>query len=391
MLALASGGLGIAAASKNFPGNRFWEHLGHQFEHVEWVGCSFWDLIQPSFMYIVGVSMAFSYAARAARGQSYRSMLFSAVRRALILVLLGIFLRSASSDRTNWTFIDVLTQIGLGYVPLFLLWNRSTRVQLATAFVILVAYWGLFYFYPLPNPNYDFEKVGVPVDWEHQQTGNMAHWNKNTNPAAAFDRWFLNLFPRWAQPKDNKAPGPAEAPPREAFRFEPGGYATLNFIPSIATMISGIVAGEFLRRRQPGGRAFWMLVLAGLLGLVAGLVLHAAGIVPIVKRIWTPSWVLFSTGLTTWMLAAFYGIVEVLGFRKWTYPLVVVGANSIVIYAMSHLSVRWVVRMLQVHLGRRSFELFGPGYEPLVRNLAVLAVLWLVCWWLYRQRIFVRI
>ena len=391
MLALASGGLGIAAVSKKFPDSRFWNLMGHQFEHVEWVGCSFWDLIQPSFMFIVGVSMAYSYAARAARGQSYRQMLLGAARRALILVLLGIFLRSASSDRTNWTFIDVLTQIGLGYVPLFLLWNRPARVQMATACLILVAYWVLFYFYPLPGPNYDFAKVGVPVRWEHLEKGTMAHWNKNTNPAAAFDRWFLNLLPRWAQPPADRTKPPTHDPPREPFRFEPGGYATLNFIPSIATMTFGLVAGEFLRRRQADRRTFWMLMAAGLLGVVAGLSLHALGVVPIVKRIWTPSWVLFSTGLTTWMLAGFYGVVEVLGFRRWTYPLVVVGANSIVIYAMSHLSVRWIGRMLQIHLGRRGFELFGSNFEPLVRNLAVLAVLWLVCWWLYRQRIFVRI
>ena len=395
MLALASGGLGIAAAAGNFPNSRFWQLLGFQFEHVEWVGCTFWDLIQPSFMFIVGVSMAFSYAARAQRGQSYRGMLLQAVRRAVILILLGIFLRSANLDRTNWTFTDVVTQIGLGYVPLFLLWNRGARVQLAAAVAILAAYGLVFYAYPLPDRNYDTSQVGVPADWPHNLSGNMAHWNKNTNAAAAFDRWFLNLFPHW-EPRDKPPAGYVPASVREdmrrvPFRFDGGGYATLNFIPALATMIFGLMAGELLRKPRPQGQTLLILLGSGLVLLAAGLALHAAGIVPIVKRIWTPSWALFSTGCTLWMLAAFYGVVEVLNFRKWTYPLVVVGANSILIYAMSHLSVSWIVRMLQIHLGRRGFELFGPGVEPLVRNLAVLLVMWLICWWLYRQRIFVRI
>jgi predicted acyltransferase len=116
MLAMASDGLRIAQVARNFPSSSAWKWVAYHFDHVPWVGCAIWDMIQPSFMFMVGTSMAFSYAGRQARGDSYGKMLRHAVVRALVLVLLGIFLRSRSTTETNFTFEDVLTQIGLGYV-----------------------------------------------------------------------------------------------------------------------------------------------------------------------------------------------------------------------------------------------------------------------------------
>ena len=118
------------------------------------------------------------------------------VYRALLLVALGIFLRSQARPQTYFTFEDVLTQIGLGYVFLFLLaWTRPA-VQWAAAAVILVGYWAAFALYPLPPAGFDTTLVGVPANWPHHLTGFAAHWDKNTNLANAFDQWFLNLFPR---------------------------------------------------------------------------------------------------------------------------------------------------------------------------------------------------
>src|SRR5215213_6570529 len=221
MLAMASDGLRIAQVARSFPSSPTWQFLAYHFDHVPWVGCAVWDMIQPSFMFMVGTSMAFSYAGRAARGDSYGKMFRHAVVRALVLVLLGIFLRSRSTSETNFTFEDVLTQIGLGYVFLFLLWGRSFRVQLLAAVVILAAYWALFFFWPLPPADYDWQAVGVPADWPHL-TGNSAHWDKNANPGHYFDQWFLNLFPR-----------------SNPWVFNGGGYLTLSFIPSLATMLFG--------------------------------------------------------------------------------------------------------------------------------------------------------
>jgi heparan-alpha-glucosaminide N-acetyltransferase len=121
--------------------------------------------------------------------------------------------------QTNFTFEDTLSQIGLGYTFLFLLGMRSARVQWIAFVAIVVGYWALFAAYPV-RPDFDYPAVGVPADWPHLMSGFLAHWNKNSNPAWAFDVWFLNLFPR-----------------SEPFRDNGGGYATLNFIPTLATMI----------------------------------------------------------------------------------------------------------------------------------------------------------
>src|SRR5688572_19402885 len=109
MLAMASGGLGLARVARQFPDSRLWDNIAYQVDHAAWRGCSFWDLIQPSFMFIVGVAMPFSYARRIQQGQSWPKMFLHAIVRSLILIALGIFLRSTGTKGTNFTFEDVLT------------------------------------------------------------------------------------------------------------------------------------------------------------------------------------------------------------------------------------------------------------------------------------------
>ena len=119
---------------------------------MEWVGCSLHDLIQPSFSFLVGVALPFSLAGRLAREQSKMKMTAHALWRSLILVFLGVFLRSRGSSQTNFTFEDTLSQIGLGYTFLFVLALFSRRVQWAALAVILVGYWGAFALYPPSRP-----------------------------------------------------------------------------------------------------------------------------------------------------------------------------------------------------------------------------------------------
>jgi predicted acyltransferase len=376
MLAMASGGLGLHQVANNLReaghDSPIWNVIGYQFEHVEWVGCALWDLIQPSFMFIVGVAMAYSCATRQAHGQHYGQMLRHAIVRAIILVLLGVFLRSDGRGQTYFTFEDVLSQIGLGYVLLFLLWNRPAWVQWTAAIGILVGYWLLFAVYPAPGPE-DYAAAGLAGDWPRLE-GLAAHWDKNTNAAAAFERWFLNLFPR-----------------EKPFTNNGGGYLTLSFIPSLATMIFGLLTGEMLRGPRSGGRKLAILVGAAIAGLALGLLLQWTGICPIVKRIWTPSWALFSTGWVLLILAAFYAVVDLLGYRRWTFPLIVVGMNSITMYVMAELSKDWLYGTLRTHFGTRPFDFLGPEYAPSLAQLWILLAMWLICYWLYRQRIFIRI
>ena len=119
-----------------------------------------------------------------------------ALWRSLVLVFLGVFLRSLNSSQTNFTFEDTLSQIGLGYTFLFVLALYSRRVQWIALALILLGYWGAFALYRIPGPEFEFSAVGVPPEWPHHPVGFAEHWDKNSNLAWAFDTWFLNLFPR---------------------------------------------------------------------------------------------------------------------------------------------------------------------------------------------------
>ena len=353
--------------------NGFWKFLCHHQSHVAWIGCSLHDLIQPSFSFLVGTALPFSIASRLAKGQTFGRMTLHASWRALVLILLGVLLRSTGTDQTNWTFEDTLSQIGLGYVFLFLLGFRPMRDQWIAFGLLLVGYWSAFALYPLPGPNFDYSKVIPEKNWTHL-IGFAAHWDKNSNFAWAFDTWFLNLFPRKAH-----------------FDFNGGGYSTLSFIPTLATMILGLIAGEIVRgSRPPWSKVKWMAV-AGVVGLASGWLLGALGICPVVKRIWTPSWVLFSGGWCFLFLAAFYAIVDLKGYRRWAFPLVVVGLNSIAAYCIDHLFNGFIQKNLVTNLGRNVFRVFGETYYPLVHGGATILVCWLILYWMYRRKIFLRI
>src|SRR5688572_16710600 len=121
--------LHLGRMARNFPESKFWGFLAHQQSHVEWIGCTLHDLIQPSFTFMVGVALPFSIASRVAKGQAFGVMLTHAIWRSLLLIFLGIFLRSVGAPMTNFTFEDTLTQIGLGYTFAFLLAFARGRTQ----------------------------------------------------------------------------------------------------------------------------------------------------------------------------------------------------------------------------------------------------------------------
>jgi predicted acyltransferase len=300
-------------------------------------------------------------------------MLVHTIWRSIILIALGIFLRSTHSSQTYFTFEDTLTQIGLGYTFLFLLAFRSQRFQWTALGLILFGYWLAWALYPAPGPGFDWIAVGVPANWPHNFTGFAAHWNKNSNLGTAIDQWFLNLFPR-----------------TKPFVANEGGYLTSSFIPTLGTMILGLIAGQWVRAAAPRV-PFRKLILAGVLCLAAGTILHVTGICPVVKRIWTPSWTLFSGGVCFFFVAAFSWLIDVKGNRRLAFPLVVVGRNSIVAYVMAELGRSFVADSLHIHLGRRPFEILGPALEPLLLGAVILLIYWLVLLWMYRRNIFIRI
>jgi predicted acyltransferase len=357
-----------------FPQSSFWAVVAYNTTHVQWQGCSLHDLIQPAFSFLVGAAMPFSIASRTARGEPFGRMVGHAIWRSIALMALGIFLRSLESHQTYWTFEDTLTQIGLGYTLLFLLAFASVRVQAVTFSVILIAFWTAFVLYPLPPANFDYTSVGVPADWPHLYSGFLAHFNKNSNLSWAFDVWFLNLFPR-------------ESP----FQFNEGGWSTLSFIPTLATMILGLWTGQWLRTSRTTAQKLQGLVLAGIALTLAGLVLQWLGLCPIVKRIWTSSYTLYSGGLVVLILSAIYAVTDLKGWTRWMFPLVVIGSNSIAVYVMSWTIESFVGSALRRHLGEAPFAILGPAFEHVLLGASVLATFWLVLFWMYRRKIFLRI
>lgn len=361
----------VAAAH---PGSRFWEFLALNQSHVAWFGCTLHDLIQPSFSFLVGVALPYSLASRAARGQSPAAAWRHAAWRALALILLGVFLRSVGQPQTRWTFEDTLSQIGMGYLFLFGLGHRSQRIIWAAFIVIVAGYWLAFLLYPLPSPGFDYAAVGVPADWPHHYQGLAAHFNKNSNLAWAFDTWFLNLFPRVAP-----------------FTHNGGGYATLSFIPTLGTMILGLVAGRWLRAGLAPREVLRRFILAGFAGILLGLLLHYSGICPLVKRIWTPGWTIFSGGCCFLLLAGFYYLVDLKGWRRAAFPLVVIGMNSIAIYVLVHLVDGFIIESFMVHFGRGVFNVLGEGKATLLSGGYALLVFWLTLYWMHRRKLFIRI
>jgi heparan-alpha-glucosaminide N-acetyltransferase len=374
MITLAFTGFGLAGTARQHlqvdPESGFWREVYHQFEHAEWTGGGYWDMIQPSFMFMVGVAMAFSYAKRQQTGQSYLSMLGHASVRSLVLIVLGIYFSG------RWELMNVLTQIGLGYTFLFLLWGRSLRTQAIAAAAILVGTWLLYMLYPAPGidlaaGNMD---IGIKPEWAAKHLTDIdRHWYKNANVGQAVDRVVLNALPN-----------------EKEFQFNGGGYQTINFVPSLVTMLFGLMCGELLRGRLSHRDKLLILLAAGMAGLALGQMLASSGVCPLVKRIWTPSWALYSTGWCCLILMGFYGVIDVLGYRRWAFPLVVVGMNSIAIYFMGQTLRGYTIRAWH-GVASPAFTAVGPLWTPMLECTLAGLLFWLVCLWMYRQKIFVRI
>ena len=385
MITLAFGGFGLAKTAGNMldlqPASSFWIAMQNQFSHVQWAGCTYWDLIQPSFMFMVGLSMPYSYGKRRKDGDGNIALLFHAISRSIILILLGVFLSSNWSSSTTWSLMNVLSQIGLGYTFVFLLWRRSWVTQSIAAVLILVTTWGLYTTHEGAglDTKQDNAEIGVTAEWASENLNEIKPaWHKNANFGHAVDRWFLNL------------PNPY-LPRKAAFEFNAGGYQTFNFFPSIVTMLFGLMCGELLRSGASKGRIIQALLIAGVLGVLWGHILAEFGISPMIKRLWSPSWVLFSGGCCCLFLLVFYFLFDVLKLTWLAFPLVIVGTNSIAMYGMGMMLKPWVAKTIKIHAGPSIFEHWGSNWEPAVQSISIGFAFWLICLYLYRKRIFFRI
>ena len=216
--------------------------------------------------------------------------------------------------------------------------------------------------------------MGVRADWPHHVTGFAAHWDKNTNLAARVDQWFLNLFPR-------------ERP----FVYNGGGYLTLNFVPSLATMIFGLLAGGVLRSARAGPEKLRLLIFWGTAGSRSAWSIHLLGLCPIVKRIWTPSWTLFSAGWVTLFLAGYYYVIDLKGYR--TMDVSVPRRRRQLDRDVRARARRDRLRdaVAADPLRRGPVRVFGAVFAPVLLGACTLALFWLILHWMYRNRVLVRI
>jgi predicted acyltransferase len=374
MLLMMAEVLQFYKVSEALPESGFWKFMTFHQSHVTWLGCSLHDLIQPSFTFLVGLVLPYSILSRKSKNESFQKMLLHTVWRAFVLVMLGVFLRSMHSEMTYYTFEDTLSQIGLGYIFLFVLGFATFRVQFIAFISILLGYWAFFALYEVQAQPTNYLNLNVAADWNQNLSGFAAHWNINANPAWAFDRWFLNLFPR-------------ESP----FVGSPGGYSTLSFIPTLATMIFGLMAGNILISNRLPLSKVKLFVQMGVIAIVIALVLEYLGVCPIIKKIWTPTWVLFSGGVCCLFLAFFYFVIDIKQNFKWVFILKIIGMNSIAAYVIAHTIDGFISSSLFIHFGKKYNQIFGVPYQSLVHGGLILFFEILILYWMYRRKLFLRV
>ena len=362
--------LELDEVAMHFPDSALWRFIGFHSSHVPWVGCSLNDLIHPSFAFLTGASLVFSVTSRVSKGQSKLSMTAHALWRATALILLGIFLRSQGRPMTNWTFDETLTQTGLGYMFVFALAFCGSPMRWFCFAGLLVVHWLIYVCYPLLPPHPDPSIFNIPEGWNHDFDGFFAHWNHNRNAGWVFDRWFLNEFPR--------------SRPYVGYL---GGYATLNFIPTIATMILGLMAGTWLKQAAITRR----LLVFGLAFIVTSLALQVAGICPIVKHLWTPAWVFLSGGCCFLILAALHHIIDVRLWRRWSLLFVAIGMNSLAFYLLRHLLADFLHENLERHFGAQIFQTFGAEFQPVMIGSCSLIILLGIVLAMHRRKFYFRL
>ena len=322
--------------------------LDAQFQHVPWAGFHFYDLIFPLFLFVVGAVLPFSLTKRLEAGANRTELYRHLVRRLVLLFLLGL----VYNGLLGFNFHDlriagVLQRIAICYfVAALVVMNTSVQGQAAVAGGILLAYWAVMMLVPVPGFG-----AGVLTP-----QGNLASF---------IDRHLL---------------------PHPYCCFASGdNEGILSTIPAIATTLMGVLAGHWLRSNRSPNRKTSGLALAGIASLVVGFAWSFN--FPIIKNIWTSSFVLVAGGWSLLLLALFYWIIDVRGYRRWAFFFTIIGVNAITIYVVWHLFDFGVISAIFVHgfIGD-----FGP-LRPVFWAVSVMMTGWLFLYFLYRQKIFLKV
>ena len=327
----------------------FLEHFFIQFEHHPWHGLRFWDLIQPFFMFIVGVAMPFSYQSRISKGESNRTITRHIIQRSFILLAFGVGLHCGYNKRLVWELWNVLSQLSVTIPIAFFLMKYPLKIQLVVSLILLLLSDQAYRWFPLEGYNQP--------------------WVIDKN----FGSWMDMLL----MGKLNNG----------------GGWVTINCISTAAHTIWGVMAGQLLLKDISRKGKFKTLLVAGGIALFIGFSLDLTGITPIIKRIATSSFVFASGGWALFVLAFSYWLIDIKGYKNWIFIFTVVGTNSIFIYIFFQtVGGQWLNDFTAIFSkGMLSWTGASVFILNLFTSIVILATEWGLCYWLYRRKIFFRI
>lgn len=324
-----------------------------QFHHHPWNGLRFWDLIQPFFMFIVGVAMPFSYSKRWERGDSFGQTFRHVGYRCLMLLALGVGLHCGYAGELVWELWNVLSQLSVTILIAFLIMRSPWRTQILVSLGLILASDLAYRFWPIG----EFRVPGDP-------------FVKLQNFGAYMDTILM-------------APDTRNS----------GGWVAVNAIPTAAHTIWGVLAGQLLRSARPAAEKIKWLAVPGVIGLVVGYGMDWVGFEPIIKRICTASFIFASGGWCLLALALFYWFADVKGHGAKLVFFAIVGMNPIFIYLFSETAGKqWFNGFVGIFVGGAATGIGIPAAAAAVLTaLAALALEWYMCYWLYKNRILIRI
>ena len=331
-----------------------------QLEHASWHGWTYTDTIFPSFMWIAGVAMTLSTAKRVEGGERKHTLLVHAVRRAILIFLIGLFLNGFPFFTiAGYRIAGVLQRIAIGYlVAAVILLYTKMRGQILWTFAFLLSYWLLMFYYPVPG-------VGA------------GHLEKEANLERYVDQLVLgdHIY------KYDKY-------------WDPEGI--VSTLPSIATVLFGVLTGQILRRSTSHGERAARIFLSGNGLILTGLILSAW--MPINKNLWTTSYAVFMAGISSVLFASCYWICDAKGYRKWAWPFVVYGMNAMAAYIASSILERLVdsIKIGDATVHHAVYDkLFAPFFTPVNASLGYSLLFDLVmfafAFFLYRRQWFLKL
>lgn len=315
-----------------------------QFHHHPWNGLRFWDLIQPFFMFIVGVAMPISFANRIKRGQTQQQLFRHTLRRAFLLLFLGWALYCIVPGKIEFRFQNVLAQLSVTYLLAYLVMNKSARTQILFSFALLLITELIYRFFPVDGFNHPFvanENFGTWLDLQYGGADLGGHW------------------------------------------------VSFNAIPTTAHTIWGVLAGQLLISNKTQKEKLKVLLIAGVIGVVVGYGLNP--ITPIIKRIATSSFVIASGGWTFLALAFSYWLIDIKKQKKWSLVFAIVGMNPLFIYLFGHVGGAKFIEHILHPFTFAAFDWMGTLTAEILTSAIVLYLMWYLCKWLYDRKIFIKI